>query len=85
MTKLQMVSRRIQRCAVSISTLQPLAAAYGDSRDLNKTDRILSFDNATHPLVEEGAIIVSSSYRKDSRKYRIFGLDKFPVEVRILA
>jgi hypothetical protein len=65
--------------------LTQLAAVYEHNRDLDKTDRILLFDTATHPPVEEGAIIVSSSYRKGSRKYRIFGLDKFPVEVRILA
>jgi hypothetical protein len=64
--------------------LTQLAAVYGHNRDLNKTDRILLCDTASHPPVEEGAIIVSSSDRKDNRKYRIFGLDKFPVEVGIL-
>ena len=67
------------------STLTQLAAVYEHNRDLDKTDRILLFDTATRLLVEEAVIIVSSSDRKDSRKYRIFGLDKFPVELRILA
>ena len=82
----RMVSRPWRRrIAASISTLTQLAAVYEHNRDLDKTDRILLFDTATRLLVEEAVIIVSSSDRKDSRKYRIFGLDKFPVEVRILA